>query len=93
MRQEDRQQSALWFDLGMAIIRSLQQVVQDVVRHRTEVDATFQVLEDANGRLFHLSTYGSDQRASQPKVSQTIQLDRARATELVAALHKAFPGI
>jgi len=77
----------------MAIIRSLKQTAQDVARHRTEVDATFQVLADSDGRLFQLSTYGSDQRASHPKVSQTIQLDRARATELVAALREAFPGI
>jgi hypothetical protein len=84
---------ALCFDRPMAVIRSLTPSTQDVRRHRTEADATFQVLEDPAGRLFQLSTYGSDSRASQPKVSQTIQLDRERAAVLVKELRVAFPGI
>ena len=77
----------------MAVIRSISPSAQALRRHRTEADATFQVLEDAAGRLFQLSTYGSDQRASQPKVSQTIQLDREQAAALVEQLRLAFPGI
>lgn len=77
----------------MAVIRSITPSAQALRRHRTEVDATFQVLEDAAGRLFQLSTYGSDRRASQPKVSQTIQLDREQAAALVKQLLLAFPGI
>lgn len=37
-----------------------------------------------------LSTYGSDTRASRPKVSQTIQMDRDIARQLVAVLKDAF---
>lgn len=77
----------------MAIIRSITQSTRDVRRHGTEVDATFQVLEDPAGRLFQLSTYGSDHRVSQPKVSQTVQLDREHAAALVNALRGAFPGV
>lgn len=77
----------------MAIIRSLSRGSSDVSRHRTTVDATFQVVTDGTGTLFHLSTYGSDDRASQPKVSQTIQLDRDGAELLITALREAFPGL
>ena len=41
-------------------------------------------------RLFQLSTYGSDTRASEPKVSQTIQIDKDVARELVEQLRKTF---
>ncbi len=77
----------------MAIIRSLARGSSEVSRHRTSVDATYQVISDDAGTLFHLSTYGSDDRASQPKVSQTIQLDRAAAEALRDALREAFPGL
>lgn len=77
----------------MAIIRSIEQANRNVKRHRTSVDATFQVVDDPAGRLFHLSTYGSDDRLSEPKVSQTIQLNREEAEVLVQALRDAFPGI
>lgn len=41
----------------------------------------------------HLSTFGSDDRQSDRKSSQSIQLDRKRAAELVEILLKAFPDI
>ena len=81
-----------YFDL-MARVRSLRHEVRNVAAHPTEVDATFQVIQAEVGTLFHLSTYGSDSRASEPKVSQTIQLDREMAALLVAALRDAFPGL
>jgi hypothetical protein len=59
--------------------------------HPTEVDARWQVLQDTNGlTLFQLSTYGSDSRESEPKVSQTLQIDKVGATELVRLLHQTF---
>ena len=77
----------------MAVIRSLSPGSSPVSRHRTTVDATYQVVTDSSGVLFHLSTYGSDERASEPKVSQTVQLDRTIAEELLNALRRAFPGL
>lgn len=77
----------------MAIVRSLTRGAAKVSRHRTQVDATYQVISDPQGSLFHLSTYGSDARVSEPKVSQTIQIDRAMAAELIEALREAFPGL
>jgi len=77
----------------MAIIRSIERGTSSVRRHPTQADATYQIIEDESGRLFHLTTYGSDDRVSGPKPSQTIQLDQFRAQELVGALREAFPGI
>jgi hypothetical protein len=75
----------------MAIIRKLSGETHSVKPHKTAVDATYQVILDANGNhLFHLSTYGSDDRASLPKVSQTFQVDEEMASALVSALYSAF---
>lgn len=75
----------------MARIRSLEKSSQSISPHKTEVDATFQIVVGPNGEpYFHLSTYGSDDRASLPKVSQTFQLDQSIATALVAELVATF---
>lgn len=61
--------------------------------HRTEVDCGFQVLDDHDGgHLLQLSTFGSDERKSSPKVSQTLQIDATRAEELIGILRQTFPG-
>lgn len=39
-----------------------------------------------------LSTYGSKNRVSAPKTSQTIQLDRTAATQLRDYIERVFPG-
>ena len=61
--------------------------------HLSEVDCGYQVIDSAQGRLLQLSTFGSDTRRSEPKVSQTIQLNEERARELVTILRSAFPSI
>lgn len=61
-------------------------------RHPTEVECGYQVVNDERGRLLQLSTYGSDSRQSEKKVSQTIQLDSSAITELKRILEETFPG-
>lgn len=59
--------------------------------HPTEVDCTWQVISGPGGeKLLQLSTYGSDHRQSEPKVSQTIQIGREAAAELVVRLNETF---
>lgn len=77
----------------MARIRSFEKSTQDVRPHRTEVDCEHQVLYDGQVRLLHLSTFGSDDRMSGHKSSQTLQLDEVAARELMDILTAAFPGI
>ncbi|WP_349897486.1 hypothetical protein [Parafrigoribacterium soli] len=59
--------------------------------HPTEVDAEWSIVTDNDGApLLQISTFGSDARASLPKVSQTIQLDAAMAGLLQKALTTTF---
>jgi len=76
----------------MARVRSLNEATgRPPSVHPTEVDCTWQTTQTPDGStLVTLSTYGSDNRVSQPKVSQTIQLDRELAAELVRVLTAAF---
>jgi hypothetical protein len=78
----------------MAIIRTITLGTRDLHAHTTEVDSEYQEVSRPDGsKLFQLSTFGSDDRVSEPKVSQTIQLDEERATALVSALRQVFPGL
>ncbi|MGN6444480.1 hypothetical protein [Amnibacterium sp.] len=58
--------------------------------HPTEVDATWAIAGSGPEALVQISTYGSDGRQSQPKVSQTIQIDEAVAAQLIDVLVDAF---
>ncbi|WP_064063246.1 hypothetical protein [Rhodococcus gordoniae] len=78
----------------MARIRSIDAGTQKVQAHPTEVDCFYNIIDDNDGpRLLHLSTFGSDYRQSKPKSSQSIQLDRDMAVQLIEVLLKAFPDI
>jgi hypothetical protein len=59
--------------------------------HPTEVDCGWQIIRGTDGsELLQLSTYGSDQRMSEKKVSQTIQFDKHSAKQLVEILRREF---
>lgn len=77
----------------MAKIRSISPGTGASREHPTEVDCTYQVIHGQRERLLQLSTYGSDDRQSQPKVSQTLQIDRQHAADLVRILRETFPGL
>ena len=78
----------------MASLRTLTQGTSDGSAHPTEVDAIWRVLQSDNGgRIFQLDTFGSDHRQSHPKVSQTFQINEARAGELLTALRATFPNL
>lgn len=60
--------------------------------HPSEVEAELrEVRTDGGEKLLQLSTFGSVDRQSRPKVSQTIQLDKEHAIELRCAIDKLFP--
>ena len=76
----------------MARIRSLQPGIQNVVVHPTAVDCFFQVVAAPDGStILHLSTFGSEDRASRPKSSQSLQIDEEIASQMVAVLRATFP--
>lgn len=75
----------------MARVREIYQDQGSGRVHPTEVECGWQVVRAADGsKLLQLSTYGSDQRKSDKKVSQTIQLDRRSAVQLADILTATF---
>lgn len=78
----------------MARVRSLGKGMQSVKAHPSEVDCYWQIIRSADGgRLLHLTTFGSDKRASVPKSSQSLQIDANIAQEIIQVLRSTFPGI
>lgn len=57
--------------------------------HET-VDATYCTFTKGGNKYFQIDTYGSERRQLKAKLSQSIQLDREMAIELVALLQKEF---
>lgn len=79
----------------MAVIRAFRHEVKGHgVRHATDVDGLyFDFLDMGGQRILQLSTLGSDQRQSKPKVSQTFQIGAQGAAELRQILDQTFPGL
>ncbi|RLP77869.1 hypothetical protein D9V32_00600 [Mycetocola tolaasinivorans] len=77
----------------MARIRNFEQVTSSSKIHPTEADAEWSVIGSGDARLLQVSTFGSDDRVSRPKVSQTIQFDRDSARVLKKAIEAAFPEL
>jgi hypothetical protein len=64
---------------------------QSVKAHPTEVDCFYQTVLDNNGnKILHLTTFGSDGRQSNPKSSQSIQLDERSARALRRIIEETF---
>lgn len=77
----------------MALVTELFSDTRHSKAHPTEVECGWQVINDGGRRLLQLSTYGSDQRQSEKKVSQTLQLDESMAMELVEIIRSTFPQL
>lgn len=54
------------------------------------VDATYCTFTKGENRYFQIDTYGSENRQLKDKISQSIQLDRDMAIELVELLQREF---
>lgn len=74
----------------MAIVRSFGRVESSGRVHPTTVDCGFSIFVSDGEPYLQLQTYGSDHRASDRKVSQTIQLDRRAMVNLVGILANAL---
>jgi len=61
--------------------------------HPTVVDCGYQTVHTSEGVFLQLSTYGSDQRQTQKKTSQTLQFDRAHAEQLLRLIISTFPDL
>jgi hypothetical protein len=78
----------------MARIRSFRPDVAPARPPRTDVDCIHSVVYTADGtRLLRLATLGSDERKSEPKPSQIIELDEEAAATLMDIIQEAFPSL
>lgn len=77
----------------MAKIKEFFQDKKTSSPHPTEVECGYQIVRGPEGPLLQLSTYGSDHRQSEKKTSQTIQVDRERAIQLLHILKDTFPDL
>ena len=75
----------------MAKVRALIPGTQSIRKAPSEVDCFYQVISDVDGNVvLHLTTFGSDQRKSTKKSSQSLQIDKKIAKDLVALLDHVF---
>lgn len=77
----------------MALIAEFTQVSSDRTVKHEPVSCGWRVFSNDGQTILQLDTYGSPERKIQGKVSQSIQLDRDSAKELVALIRNAFPGV
>lgn len=54
------------------------------------VEATYCTFTKGENKYFQIDTYGSERRQLKAKLSQSIQMDREMAIELIALLQKEF---
>lgn len=54
------------------------------------VYATYTVFEQSGKRYFQIDTYGKTSRENPAKISQSIQLDKEMAQELIVLMKKEF---
>ena len=61
--------------------------------HHSTCSCGWRVNERDGARVLQLDTYGSDARKLEGKLSQSIQIDKQHAKELLGLIQRTFPGI
>lgn len=77
----------------MALVRRFQAAKKDSQRVHGPVECGYSVFESHGVTYVQLDTYGSEHRDIHGKISQSVQLDRAGAQNLMGILREAFPGL
>ncbi len=77
----------------MALIREITERQKERQRVQGVVDCTSSVFSAGGNRYLQLDTYGGPDRILRGKVSQTVQLDRAGAKQLLELLQRTFPDL
>ena len=68
----------------MALVKKFVKLEKQRNSVHREVDYTYTVFDDSMGnKIFQIDTYGSPDREIKGKVSQSIQLDKESAEELI----------
>lgn len=74
----------------MALVRTFLPLEGERISLHQEVEAKYSAFEKDGRAFVQINTYGRPDRKFPEKVSQTIQLDRDAARQLVGILNKAF---
>jgi hypothetical protein len=82
-----------WYDSGMAYITEFFESKSGGSSQHSTCSCGWRVSERDGARVLQLETYGSDSRKIEGKVSQSIQLDKKQAGELMKLIRRTFPGI
>jgi hypothetical protein len=77
----------------MAIVTKFSRVTKDRIGTPKTTECGFCQVEIGGTYYLLFETYGAADRAIPGKVSQSLHLDRERATELKSLLEQHFPGI
>jgi len=77
----------------MALIRAISHVTKDRQGRHGPVDGGWSTFAADGATYFQLDTYGTDERQDVSTVSQSIQLDRDRAADLISILRQVYPDI
>ncbi len=77
----------------MAVIRSVEWVNEGGRVHPTEVDCELRAIGEQGRSYLQISTFGSDYRQREKKVSQTLQFDRRTALQLAVHIERLFGGV
>ena len=77
----------------MALIGEFYEVNSDKTALHKPVSCGWRVFNAGDVKVLQLDTYGSDTRQIPNKVSQSIQLDRAGAAQLLRLIRSTFPGL
>ncbi len=77
----------------MALIGEFHHVTSDKSALHKPVSCGWRTFHAGDAKILQLDTYGSDTRQIPNKVSQSIQLDRAGAAELVKLIRATFPEL
>jgi hypothetical protein len=74
----------------MAKIRSFVEEKRDRYTVHDEIDAVYFSFEKDGRYLFQIDTHGRDGRKLEGKTSQTLQIDKAAAIQLIEILKRSF---
>lgn len=76
----------------MALIKKghMKPITKDRINKHGTTEATYTTFVENGEKIFQIDTYGSEGRIIKDKVSQSIQLDRESAIELIGLLIKEF---
>jgi hypothetical protein len=78
---------------GMALIKRFEERPLEPKRVHGPVVCGYRAVQIGTEQILQMETYGSENRVSGEKVSQSIQVDEAGARELMKILQRSFPQI